>query len=103
MEHSKRGRHRTSSESETHNLDSIDADEDGNMFKLASKMTSSVDIAKKTDVAVPIERQGLMNIRAMLFLVLWYIFSFCTLFLNKYILATLKGDPMLLGEFDISA
>lgn len=40
---------------------------------------------------------GLFNIRALVFLGLWYFFSFCTLFLNKYILSTLKGDPTLLG------
>ena len=44
------------------------------------------------------ESQGLMNVRAMSFLILWYFFSFCTLFLNKYILSTLKGDPTLLGK-----
>ena len=45
------------------------------------------------------EREGLWNIRAFTFLILWYIFSACTLFLNKYILTTLHGDPTLLGEF----
>ena len=48
------------------------------------------------------EKQGLMNVRAMSFLILWYFFSFCTLFLNKYILTTLKGDPTLLGEYKIA-
>lgn len=42
-------------------------------------------------------KQGLCNIRAIFFLVLWYLFSACTLFLNKYILSTLKGEPTLLG------
>ena len=53
-------------------------------------------ISRKGD---DMEKQGLMNVRAMSFLILWYFFSFCTLFLNKYILTTLKGDPTLLGEF----
>ena len=44
------------------------------------------------------EREGLFNARAICFLILWYIFSFCTLFLNKYILSTLRGDPTLLGK-----
>ncbi|CAG0890616.1 unnamed protein product [Darwinula stevensoni] len=43
------------------------------------------------------EDQGLWNVRAMLFLCLWYFFSFCTLFLNKYILTDMKGDPTILG------
>lgn len=40
---------------------------------------------------------GLMNPRALLFLTLWYIFSGCTLFLNKYILSYMQGDPTILG------
>ena len=45
------------------------------------------------------EKLGLFNVRAFTFLLLWYFFSACTLFLNKYILATLKSDPTLLGKF----
>lgn len=45
------------------------------------------------------EKKGLSDPRAMLFLIVWYFFSFCTLFLNKYILSTLAGDPTLLGKF----
>jgi hypothetical protein len=30
--------------------------------------------------------------------VLWYVFSFTTLFLNKYILASLNGDPTVLSK-----
>ena len=44
------------------------------------------------------QQTGLRNVRAFSFLVLWYIFSAFTLFLNKYILSTLRGDPMLLGK-----
>jgi hypothetical protein len=44
------------------------------------------------------EKLGLFNVRAFFFLILWYIFSAFTLFLNKYILATLKGDPAVLGK-----
>lgn len=44
------------------------------------------------------EKLGLCNVRAFFFLILWYIFSAFTLFLNKYILATLKGDPAVLGK-----
>ncbi|XP_076478432.1 solute carrier family 35 member E2A isoform X2 [Bombus vancouverensis nearcticus] len=35
--------------------------------------------------------------RAMLFLVLWYLISGCTLFLNKYILSYMEGNPTILG------
>lgn len=35
----------------------------------------------------------------VLFLVLWYFFSFATLFLNKYVLSSLNGDPFMLGEW----
>lgn len=47
------------------------------------------------------EKLGLCNIRAFFFLILWYIFSAFTLFLNKYILATLKGDPAVLGAMQM--
>lgn len=43
--------------------------------------------------------EGLWNVRAFTFLILWYLFSGCTLFLNKYIMTTLHGDPTFLGEF----
>lgn len=43
-------------------------------------------------------KAGLWNIRAIRFLLLWYFFSGCTLFLNKYILSFMRGDPMVLGK-----
>lgn len=43
-------------------------------------------------------KNGLLNVRAIVFLLLWYIFSGCTLFLNKYILTYLNGNPTVLGE-----
>ncbi|XP_046396010.1 solute carrier family 35 member E2A-like isoform X1 [Ischnura elegans] len=43
------------------------------------------------------DSKGLLNIRAIFFLVLWYFFSGCTLFLNKYILSYMHGDPAVLG------
>lgn len=43
------------------------------------------------------KRKGLTNIRAIVFLLLWYLFSGCTLFLNKYILTYLNGNPTILG------
>ncbi|XP_013384812.1 solute carrier family 35 member E2-like [Lingula anatina] len=47
------------------------------------------------------EKEGLFNPRAMLFLILWYLFSAGTLFLNKHILTTLKGDPTLLSTMQM--
>lgn len=44
---------------------------------------------------------GLSHPRALLFLGLWYIFSGCTLFLNKYILSYMEGDPTILGNLFI--
>ncbi|XKL66539.1 hypothetical protein PGB90_009959 [Kerria lacca] len=45
--------------------------------------------------------KGLCNFKAFLFLILWYIFSGCTLFLNKYILTYMNGDPTILGTFQM--
>lgn len=42
-------------------------------------------------------RNGLTSLRAITFLILWYFFSGCTLFLNKYILTYLNGNPTVLG------
>ncbi|XP_006871787.1 PREDICTED: solute carrier family 35 member E2 [Chrysochloris asiatica] len=40
---------------------------------------------------------GVWSSRALLYLILWFFFSFCTLFLNKYILSLLEGEPSMLG------
>ncbi|XP_061592659.1 solute carrier family 35 member E2A-like [Cololabis saira] len=40
---------------------------------------------------------GVLNWRSLTYLLLWYFFSFCTLFLNKYILSLLEGEPSMLG------
>ncbi|KAG8505507.1 Solute carrier family 35 member E2A [Galemys pyrenaicus] len=41
---------------------------------------------------------GVWSSRALLYLTLWFFFSFCTLFLNKYILSLLEGEPSMLGQ-----
>lgn len=41
---------------------------------------------------------GVRSSRALLYLTLWFFFSFCTLFLNKYILSLLEGEPSVLGK-----
>ncbi|KAJ7306429.1 hypothetical protein JRQ81_009779 [Phrynocephalus forsythii] len=40
---------------------------------------------------------GIWNSHALTYLTLWFFFSFCTLFLNKYILSLLEGEPSMLG------
>lgn len=57
-------------------------------------------IRKREDVIVLTSdtKGGLFNPRALLFLILWYVFSGCTLFLNKYILSYMEGDPTILGK-----
>ncbi|XP_068096666.1 solute carrier family 35 member E2B [Hyperolius riggenbachi] len=40
---------------------------------------------------------GVCNSRALIYLTLWFFFSFCTLFLNKYILTLLEAEPSMLG------
>lgn len=41
---------------------------------------------------------GIWNSHALIYLTLWFLFSFCTLFLNKYILSLLEGEPSMLGN-----
>lgn len=57
-------------------------------------------VKKREDVIVLTgdTKGGLCNPRALLFLILWYVFSGCTLFLNKYILSYMEGDPTILGK-----
>lgn len=52
---------------------------------------------KENEQIITNNKTGLRNIRAIVFLLLWYIFSGCTLFLNKYILTYLNGNPTMLG------
>ncbi|XP_060873540.1 solute carrier family 35 member E2A-like isoform X2 [Metopolophium dirhodum] len=54
-------------------------------------------LPKSVTVAEKRMEDGLHSFRAIAFLVLWYFFSGCTLFLNKYILSYLNGDPTVLG------
>lgn len=61
---------------------------------------SEIEYTIKKEIEIPVvgsKPLGLLNIRAVIFLLLWYIFSGCTLFLNKYILTYMNGNPTLLG------
>lgn len=51
-----------------------------------------------TETTVIEAESGVRNWRSMTYLGLWYFFSFCTLFLNKYILSLLEGEPGMLGK-----
>lgn len=57
----------------------------------------SKDLANNLITSKPNNKVGLFNVRALTFLLLWYFFSGCTLFLNKYILTYLNGNPTVLG------
>ncbi|XP_060930300.1 solute carrier family 35 member E2A-like [Limanda limanda] len=50
-----------------------------------------------TETTVIENESGVWNWRSLTYLGLWYFFSFCTLFLNKYILSLLEGEPSMLG------
>lgn len=41
---------------------------------------------------------SLFNGRVLVFVVLWYFFSFTTLFLNKHVLSYGKSDPSIVGN-----
>lgn len=55
-------------------------------------------IRRESEAIVTETKYGLLNFRAITFLLLWYFFSGCTLFLNKYILKYLNGNPWVLGN-----
>ncbi|GCC37712.1 solute carrier family 35 member E2A [Chiloscyllium punctatum] len=54
-----------------------------------------------TETTVIESNAGVWSVKAMMYLSLWYFFSFCTLFLNKYILTLLEGEPGVLGAVQI--
>ncbi|XP_056897135.1 solute carrier family 35 member E2A-like isoform X1 [Takifugu flavidus] len=54
-----------------------------------------------TETTVIEAESGVWNWRSMVYLGLWYFFSFCTLFLNKYILSLLEGEPSMLGAIQM--
>ncbi|CAH0556638.1 unnamed protein product [Brassicogethes aeneus] len=63
----------------------------------AQTHTHTKEIKPKIETLSENKRTGLNNCRALVFLLLWYLFSGCTLFLNKYILTYLNGNPTVLG------
>lgn len=66
-----------------------------------SKVSEEKDHDKDNDPLPADAAKGLMSSRAILFLILWYIFSLLTLFLNRIILTSLGGDPVVLSTFQM--
>lgn len=77
-----------------------DAADESPAFHDAQPKQHADHVKKREDVIVLTSdtKGGLFNSRALLFLTLWYVFSGCTLFLNKYILSYMEGDPTILGK-----
>lgn len=63
----------------------------------STNVAKNHEVKKDHEVIISENKSGLLNVRAIVFLLLWYVFSGCTLFLNKYILTYLNGDPTILG------
>lgn len=80
------------------NLDSSAIEDRTRKKSVVNIHPSVVYTSSKTEV-----KDGLFNVRAMFFLVLWYFFSGCTLFLNKYILSYLDADPTILGKLRVNS
>jgi hypothetical protein len=69
-----------------------------NLISHDVKQENNVPVKKEKLIEVDNHKAGLANLRAIVFLLLWYFFSGCTLFLNKYILTYLNGNPTVLGK-----
>jgi hypothetical protein len=69
-----------------------------NLISHDVKQENNVPVKKEKLLEVDNHKAGLANLRAIVFLLLWYFFSGCTLFLNKYILTYLNGNPTVLGK-----
>ena len=66
--------------------------------------TSTDNMAKLNKVeAKPATSVGVFSPHVLLVIVLWYIVSFIVLVLNKHILTTLKGDPVVLSKYKYPA
>lgn len=64
------------------------------------KSVININTSGLFDPNKPEVRDGLLNVRALFFLILWYFFSGCTLFMNKYILSYTDADPTILGKLN---
>jgi len=89
-----------SEQTESQDMHSLDTDKNCHTYIDERSKLLAVPTARRggdDDASSIGSKEGLFNVRAIFFLVLWYFFSGCTLFLNKYILSYMKGDPTVLG------
>lgn len=63
------------------------------------RLRISLSPMNKENAGLPFEKMGLRHPTAIVLMVLWYIFSAFNLFINKYVISYLKGDPALLGMY----
>ncbi|KAI9564033.1 hypothetical protein GHT06_007771 [Daphnia sinensis] len=61
------------------------------------RLRISLSPMNKENPGLPFEKIGLKHPTAIILMVLWYIFSAFNLFVNKYVISYLKGDPALLA------
>jgi len=54
---------------------------------------------KSVHYSTNVQAVGLLSVAAILSLIMWYIFSFLTLFMNKYTLDALQAEPFLFCEY----
>ena len=74
--------------------------------EVGSDLPSAHGVVAKTEATVAMaalpgtrEQQASgMPPKAVMYLLLWYFWSGCTLFLNKYVVFYMKGDSTFLGE-----
>ena len=85
-------------QTESQSMHNLDTDKNHTYVEDRNKLLAVPAARRIEDDNLPLSsKEGLFNVRAMFFLILWYFFSGCTLFLNKYILSYMKGDPAVLG------
>ncbi len=72
----------------------------GNEEELRLRISLS-PINKENNAGSTGGKTGLRHPAAIILMVLWYMFSAFNLFVNKYIISYLKGDPALLGRLII--
>lgn len=80
-------------------LDQANCENKANLVEMVSEKSKFVPAIKTAEHNN--ENTGLCNRRVFIFLGVWYIFSFFTLFMNKYIMSTLQGEPTVVGAMQM--
>lgn len=65
---------------------------------ITKQRAASLSLASHGRNKLPSGGVGLHHHKAVLLMILWYLFSAFNLFANKYIITFLEGDPALLGN-----